>query len=238
MEHLILLHGAIGSKQQFASLQTLLSAHYHVHTFNFYGHGGDDFADQPFSIPLFAEQVINYIESIDLQRVHIFGYSMGGYVALYIAKHHPSMVQKIITLGTKFYWDTHIAFKEAQQLQPTIIEQKIPAFAKVLQERHTTHQWSNVLNQTADMLIAMGENNHLHEDDYASITSPVCVMLGDRDKMVTLQETLNVYTKLPNAQMAMLPNTPHIIEQVNMGLLCYMIHHFIDTDKTKKPTLS
>lgn len=230
MEHLILLHGAIGSKQQLAPLQASLSAHYCVHTLNFYGHGGHNFVNKPFSIPLFAEQVIHYIKSISPQQVHIFGYSMGGYVALYIAKHYPTIAQKIITLGTKFYWDKHIAFKEAQQLQPAVIEQKIPAFAKILQERHTAQQWVNVLNQTADMLKAMGENNHFCETDYASITSPVCVMLGDRDKMVTLQETINVYTNLFNAQMVVLPNAPHPIEQVHVGLLSYMIHYFIHHD--------
>ncbi len=227
MEHLVLLHGAIGSKDQFLSLQNILSKHFHVHAFNFYGHGGDDFPEEPFSISLFAEQVVNYVQSVELNQVNIFGYSMGGYVALYMAKYYPHLVKKIITLGTKFYWDNDIATKEVKQLQPAIIEQKIPAFAQVLQNRHTSHKWGLVLNKTADMLLNMGEINPLHSNDYTSIVTPVLIILGDRDKMVTLRETVGVYEKLPNAQMAILPNTRHPIEQVQIDVLGFMIQRFI-----------
>lgn len=123
MENLLLLHGAIGSKQQLLPLENTLAPYYHIHSFNFYGHGGEAFPTESFSIPLFAEQVVCYVQSMELKQINIFGYSMGGYVALYIAKYYPELVIKIITLGTKFYWDSSTAEKEIKQLQPTIIEQ-------------------------------------------------------------------------------------------------------------------
>ena len=51
-------------------------------------------------------------------------------------------------------------------------------------------------------------------------------MLGDRDKMITLEETLQVYHHLPNAQFSVLPATPHPIEKANVQLLAYLIRNF------------
>ena len=51
-------------------------------------------------------------EVITITRADIFGYSMGGYVALHAARRHPERIGSIMTLGTKFAWDTPTAEKE------------------------------------------------------------------------------------------------------------------------------
>lgn len=64
-------------------------------------------------------------------------------------------------------------------------------------------------------------------EDYSAITIPCLIMIGDKDKMITLDETLAVYKNLPNAQMAMLPDTQHPIEQVNIQGLAFMTKQFL-----------
>jgi pimeloyl-ACP methyl ester carboxylesterase len=66
------------------------------------------------------------------------------------------------------------------------------------------------------MMRNLGVNNTLEINDYTSIDVPSLIMLGDRDKMVTLEETIAVYKNIPNAQMCVLPNTSHPVEQVIM----------------------
>ena len=73
----------------------------------------------------------NYIQTID-----IFGYSMGGYVALWLARFYPDRVGKIFTLGTKLKWNDEEAEKEIKMLNPEKVELKVPAFAQQLAERH------------------------------------------------------------------------------------------------------
>jgi hypothetical protein len=53
-------------------------------------------------------------------------------------------------------------------------------------------------------------------------------MLGDRDQMVSLQETLDVYKALPQAQLAVLPNTPHPIEKVDLSLVSVLVQRFLN----------
>lgn len=137
MTPLILLHGAIGAASQFEPLKKQLGSEYDVHAINFSGHGRETIDPGSFSIKHFAQQAASFIHSLNTQQpINIFGYSMGGYVAMYMARHLNVNIGKIMTLGTKFHWDEAVAAKEINMLQPDVIEQKIPAFAQQFNERH------------------------------------------------------------------------------------------------------
>jgi pimeloyl-ACP methyl ester carboxylesterase len=227
MEPVLLLHGAIGSKEQLTTLEKTLANSFVVHSFSFSGHGGSPPIDEEFSIGLFASEVISFLDEREIDSINIFGYSMGGYVAMYLAKHHPQRIHKITTLATKFTWNETIAAQEIKMLNPVKIEEKLPDFAATLQKRHAPNDWKIVLEKTAVMITAMGKDNPLKIADYANIQRPVLLMLGDRDKMVTLGETAEVYKNLPQAQLAILPNTAHPIETVNTGRLANEIRTFL-----------
>lgn len=227
METLLLLHGAIGSSSQLRPLADALSATYDVHSIDLPGHGGTPFADVAFSMQLFADSVLAYMDDKGLQKVSIFGYSMGGYVGMYLARHHADRVNKVVTLATKYHWDEAIAAKEVLMLDPAKIEVKLPAFVATLQERHAPADWKEVLKRTTDMMVTLGNDNTLKQEDHAAITAPVLVLLGDRDKMVTLDETLAVYKNLPIAQLGILPGTPHPIEQVDVAMLTMLVCRFL-----------
>src|SRR5688572_11472647 len=109
-DNLILLHGALGSQEQLVELKTLLSEEFNVLLLDFSGHGGMEF-DGPFSIDLFVADTIHLMDTHQLSVAHIFGYSMGGYVALKLAHDHPGRADKIITLGTKYSWSPESAAK-------------------------------------------------------------------------------------------------------------------------------
>lgn len=227
MQHILLLHGAIGAKDQLQSLVENLTDEYIVHNINFSGHGGKAFPGD-FSIPHFAGDALNYLQQNKIKQTNIFGYSMGGYVAMYVAKHRPEIVSKVITLATKFYWDEAVAAKEVKMLDANIILEKVPAFAKQLEERHLPNDWKVVLEKTKKMLLELGENNTLKSEDYRNISIPGLLLLGDKDKMISLEETVAVQKALPNATFKLLAGVPHPIEQVDVNLLSSLIKEFIN----------
>jgi len=231
MEDILLLHGAIGSKAQLLPLSAELEDQYRVHALDLCGHGGETFPLMPFSIPLFAEQVLTYLEQHKLEKVHVFGYSMGGYIAMYLAKQQPQKIMKLITLATKFHWDKDVAEKEVKMLDPELIEQKIPAFAEQLKERHAPADWKKLLEKTRELLLQLGRQNTLQPGDYMGIATPSLLLLGDRDKMITQEETTAVYRQLPFAEFGILPGTPHPIEQVDMDMLAFLIKRFLRKPK-------
>lgn len=226
---IILLHGAIGAADQLQPLGELLSeAGKNVYTFSFSGHGKVPFKFKGFGIEMFAEELHDFILSKELNKPDIFGYSMGGFVALQLASENSSLLGKIITLGTKFAWDQETAAKEAAMLNADKIEEKIPKFADTLKQRHSEEHWKQLLSKTAEMMHALGKDKLLNEDKLKQIQNTILIGLADKDTMVSLEETTSVYKSLPNAFMYMLPNSKHPIEQINTSLLSKIILDFID----------
>ncbi|MBL7893339.1 MAG: alpha/beta fold hydrolase [Bacteroidia bacterium] len=229
MQHLLLLHGAIGAKEQLKPLTENLKQFFSVHTLSFSGHGGEPLVET-FSIEQFSIDVINYLQQNKIDKVNIFGYSMGGYVGLYLAKYYPEKINKVFTLATKFSWTPEAAQREIKMLDAARIKEKIPAFAQQLEKRHHPNDWKTILDKTAQMMIKMGDKNPLTLDDLETIEKSVLIGIGDKDTMVTLEETINVYRKLKNSNLIVLPNTQHPVEKVNIQRLTQEITIFFNTN--------
>ena len=46
-------------------------------------------------------------------------------------------------------------------------------------------------------------------NDLAQVISPTLVMTGDRDRFLLVEETVELYGLLPNAELLVLPNADH-----------------------------
>jgi esterase/lipase len=226
MKHIILLHGAIGAADQLEPLANALKEKQcKVHTFSFSGHGKIPFQSK-FSIEQFASELEQFIKDHALEQPAVFGYSMGGYVALHLAKTKPGLLGNIITLGTKFAWSPDIAQKEVKMLDAKTIAEKVPKFAEALKNRHGA-DWETLLQKTAAMMLDLGNNPALKKDDFAAIENKVMIGLADHDAMVTLDETVAVFKQLKQADMYMLPASKHPIESIDVKLLSEVIGNYL-----------
>lgn len=224
MPNLILLHGALGHSDIFKPYLNVLSSYFTVHTPLFSGHGDQELPEGGLNMKKYVEELSEYCTMNHLTDVSVFGHSMGGYVALCYAMENPDNVNSVITLGTKFDWTEEQALKESKMLNPDVILEKIPQYAQLLESQHGT-KWKQLLPAIADLIIDLGKNPPL-ENNFATITTPVQIMVGDKDNMVTLEESASVYRSLPNAKLAVLPDTKHLMDKVRPDLLLNLIKDF------------
>lgn len=219
---LLLLHGALGSSKQFEPLKIQLKDTYELYDLNFEGHGGRS-SENEFSIQLFTENVISFLSAKTLSKVNIFGYSMGGYVALNLAHQRPELVDKIITLGTKFDWTEESAAKETRMLNPEKIEEKVPKFAEMLKQQHAPLDWKDLMRKTAQMMLSMGAGAKLHPEQLERIQQNVIIGLGSEDKMVSQEESEKAADLLPNSNFVRLEGIPHPIDRIDPSILAAYI---------------
>jgi pimeloyl-ACP methyl ester carboxylesterase len=246
---LLLLHGALGAKQQLNPLISALPASWNCQPINLPGHGGLP-ANQSFSIEKMTEFVLQWLDNQNYAQIDIFGYSMGGYVALWLAHTHPTRVRSIFTLGTQFDWTPESAAKEAARLNPAKIAEKVPAFAlqleqlhapeaarlnpakiaeKVpafalqLEQLHAPEDWQQVVHQTADLLTQLGANPLISPQVLQSIQQPVWVTRGSEEQMVSRETSETAAQNLPNGHFMELLQTKHPLEQVDPALLAQML---------------
>ena len=228
MIDLVLLHGALGGSDQLKPLADALRPHFPVHQLDFEGHANAPARERPFRIAHFVENVLELLNREHLDRAHVFGYSMGGYVALCHALAHPERVDRIATLGTKFRWDPATAAREAARLDPAVIRAKVPRFADALSARHEgAGGWEAVLARTADFLRELGEHPTLTDATLSRIPHQVRVIVGDRDNTVSVDESGDVAKRLASGTLTVLAETPHPIEQVPVDILSQELQDFL-----------
>jgi len=223
---LVLLHGALGAQDQFDAVSALLAETYTLHRLNWEGHGDAPARQRPFRMEHFAETLGEYLRAQALGAADVFGYSMGGYVALYLAQTQPTVIGRVLTLGTKFDWTPETAARETRLLDADKMLAKVPAFAQALEARHTAFGWRQVLAHTAEMMTALGANPPLSLTSLAQLPHRVRIGVGDRDATVTLEESLAVYRALPQGELSVFPATPHPLEKILVTLLALSITEF------------
>ncbi|NJM24383.1 MAG: alpha/beta hydrolase [Bacteroidia bacterium] len=223
----LLLHGALGAQQQLEPLKQLLEQKGNeVYTLNFSGHGGAPFSSHTFGIDGFAADVGALVQTHSLIKPAVFGYSMGGYVALWLAHLQPNLLGHIATLGTKFDWDALGAERETRKLNPDKIAEKVPAFARLLEHRHAPNNWRDLLHKTAGMMHALGDRPLITQSVATGVNNPTLVLLGDQDDMADRAHSAQVAGWLPNGKFKLLENTPHPIEKVDLDRLVSLLVDF------------
>lgn len=226
MKNIILIHGALGHSSHFDTLSKSLSENYKVYSLLFKDHGQNNSSSEKLNIPRLVEELDEFIDVNNIENANVFGYSMGGYVALCHSLKWKNKIEKIATLATKFEWSPEIASKETSFLNADVIEEKIPRYAEQLKKMHGEKDWKILLAKTADLMTDIGNQDYLATRKLSDIEIPVQLMLGDSDRMVSLKETTAVYDELCNATLAVLPNTKHPLETVNTEILSLLLKQF------------
>ncbi len=225
MQKLLLLHGALGSSQSMMPLASALQNDFEIHALTFEGHGRKAVPESDFSIAVFADEVRHYLTQNQIDQINIFGYSMGGYVGLYLARYFPETVGKLYTLATKINWTPEGAAKDAALLNPEIIKEKVPKYAAALEQLHGT-DWKVLMEKTAKMMLVLGESPGLTDTDFEQINIPVLLSVGDKDNMVSVEETTNACKKLAQAQLLVMVDTVHPIERVDVNEVAKHLKNF------------
>lgn len=226
MKHLLLLHGALGHPAYFDFIKEKLSGDYVVHTPAFEGHTAAKRPEVEISMSAYTDQVKKYCEEHGLDQVAIFGYSMGGYVGLCYAAQYPERVSAVMTLATKLNWSPEIAAQEVKMLDPVTIKEKVPKFAAYLSAIHGEDNWENLCREIAVLLSDLGSHPLLGNPDFVNIKAKAQLMVGDKDNMVSIEETRAAVKNIAQANFAVLPNTVHPFEKVNQELLLQLIRDF------------
>lgn len=227
MKQIILIHGAIGGADQLYPLKEILKNDFEVHMLEFEGHGKQASNTDSFTIENFVSQLNDKLSEVGTPT-HIFGYSMGGFVALLHAANGTTNMQSVITLGTKMRWNEEIAENETKQLNPDVIEAKVSKFAQALEKRHGIY-WKDLLEKTSDFMRLLGKIKPIKESSMTRIDIPVKLCLADQDHMVSREETEEVEGWIRNSSMEILSESKHPIEQVNLMALASTIKSFVNS---------
>jgi pimeloyl-ACP methyl ester carboxylesterase len=220
---LVWLHGAFGG----ADVHPNLARDRQVIAVELQGHGHTADIDRPLTYEQMADDVAALLQHLKIEQADIFGYSMGGTVALAIAIRHPEVVRKVAINGS-YYGKLEEAFEpeSVRQFQNLPAPADFPphvkdAYAKVAPD---PKQWPTLVAKVKKLGL---EFKGFAREDMKSIKAPVLITLGDRD-LVRLEHAVAMYRLIPNPQLAVFPGADHFLIDQGPEKLFPTIAAFLD----------
>lgn len=92
---LIILHGLLGSSDNWFSLAKTFAEHFTVYLVDQRNHGQSPHSDE-FNYSLLTEDLNDFYKEHGIEKAHIIGHSMGGKTAMNFAVKYPEKVDKLI----------------------------------------------------------------------------------------------------------------------------------------------
>jgi 2-hydroxy-6-oxonona-2,4-dienedioate hydrolase len=93
---LVLLHGTGGHLEAYARDIAGLAADFRVTAYDMVGHGWSDLPDKPYTIDVLTEHLRGLMDVLGIATAHLSGESLGGWVAAWLAAHHPDRVDRLV----------------------------------------------------------------------------------------------------------------------------------------------
>ena len=223
---LLLLHGAYMTIDTLGPILPGLAATRRVIAAEQQGHGHTADVDRPLTYEQMADDTAALLQHLAIDNSDVFGYSMGGAIALQLAIRHPAAVRKLVVASAGYTSDSmHPA---ALEMFPSITPE---LFAGTPIEQAYLRNAPNPgdFPRLVEKLTQLDTTNFAWpEDDIRGISAPTMIVLGDSDG-VRLEHAVELFNLrgggvmgdlqgMPKSQLAVLPGTSHFMP-AGFGLL-------------------
>jgi len=226
---LVLVHGGMLSIDlSWAPLIPLLADRYRLVAVEVQGHGRTADIDREITPAATASDVVGLLDHLGIERAHVLGHSMGGAVALELAVSHPGRVLSVIGASVSVRASGMIPELGDPEQIATSTKMPTPDDFVAMQESYAR------LSPTPDAFHAFlarlsASNADLKgwsDEQLASITAPVLIVLGDRD-FTTIEHGGLMLELIPGSQLAVLPGPTHLEVPRRTDLLAPMVRTFL-----------
>jgi pimeloyl-ACP methyl ester carboxylesterase len=242
---LLLIHGGALTADSWQPYLAAFAKHYRVITPDTRGHGRTANPTGSISFRLLADDVAALVHALDLQKPLIYGYSDGGQVALEIGMRYPDLLQALVvggahlelTEGSRKWVRSILGDAQSRDVDFDRFERDNPGFAAMLQRDHGPDGWKTLLKEIKPMWNA--QLNYT-PDDFAGVVAPTLVLLGDRDGFVPVEDAVEMYRLLPDAELATIPGADHTdlifsspkVAVAQPLILDFLVRHSESVDRT------
>lgn len=220
----VILHGAAGCTQmETERLARRLSSSFRVIALDFAGHGqSDPLEELHFSPSLFTDNVDALFNHLSLEKAHIFGFSLGGFIALAFAHRNPHRVQRLAVHATNMIWDQKLVDLMLSRLDHELIKKRSAELVQYLSDMHGGENWVTLFERMKTYTLELRG----YFDEYAGVEQvplPTLVTAVDKDDLFTVDSPVFLYKHLPDSTLAILPGKRHALQNVDLDLLTPLV---------------
>ena len=217
---LVLVHGFMGGSKQWELLRNGLSKQHEIIAVDLPGFGKNANMDAPDTINGFAQYVLDYLTGEGIEKFHLLGHSMGGMIVQEMTAIAPERVTKLVLFGTAAAGDLPGRFETFETSKKRVQEDGV-----LVSARRISATWFLEYEAAAEFenCAALAERSSLQAmlssldamkawsrvENLPKISCPVLIIWGEADRTYRWPKIEELWTTIPNASLAVLPNCSH-----------------------------
>ncbi|HEX7980843.1 MAG TPA: 3-oxoadipate enol-lactonase [Gemmatimonadaceae bacterium] len=198
-----------------------LTRHFRVIRYDCRGHGASDVPLGPTSIDHLGADLVALLDCLNLERAHLCGLSLGGFIALWVAAYHRERVACAVfantaaRIGSTESWDERMRAVRAggmAAISETVVGRFLGAPFRAAHP--------DVTRRIIDMVEATPADGYLAvcaalrdadlRDVVSRIRAPSLIIAGELDQSTPLRQSEELHTAIASSELVVLPDAAHL----------------------------
>jgi len=222
---IIFIHGFPFNKSMWDKQFKALKENYRVIAYDVRGHGNSDAGKGDFSIELFANDLLSFMDALKIDKAMLCGLSMGGYIALNAVENYPDRFDALILSDTTCVADTPEAkekrLKAIESIKKSGVEKYAEESIKNLFAPESLSTKKEEIAAVREMIVNTSKQSlyktlqafykrketcsKLHD-----INVPVLIVVGKEDKITPPEAAQMMHEKIEDSILYIIEHAGHL----------------------------
>src|SRR5215213_2771667 len=214
-------------------LLELAATNHTVIVFDNRGMGETTVGTKPFSIEQFANDTAGLLDALNIEKVDVFGVSLGTFIAQELTLNYPQKVERLILhagycRGNEAIYasgqalETIMTLNSPQVLQNMTAEQQAMILAQIMFPPQWLEEHPEILNSVIQLAPVRSATPEIIQqqgfasgtwkgscDRLANITQPTLLIVGDQDLLIPAANSIMMAQRIPNSWLVIIQGTGH-----------------------------
>ncbi|WP_028936191.1 alpha/beta fold hydrolase [Pseudonocardia spinosispora] len=228
-DSVVFLHGTSGHLEAFSRNLVAHAEHFDCHAIDMLGHGYTGKPDRPYEISDYVTHLVDYLDAVGIDRAHIVGESLGGWVGARLAIEHPARVislQLLCAGGTVANPEVmdriRTSTREAVASDDVELTRKrlrllmadpVDATEELVDVRHAIYHRPDFVANIDNLLslqdMERRQRNLLRTEDLARITQPTLIVWGRQNPFGEVPEASKMHEAIPGSRLELFEKCGH-----------------------------
>lgn len=238
MTPLVLVHGFMGGSDQWTSLAPLGRTRDMI-AVDLPGFGRNATMNPINSIAGFADWVLAELSRRGIEHFDLLGHSMGGMIVQQMIRRAPGRVNRLILYGTGAvgvlpgrFETIETSMERARTDGPVATARRISATWFLDREAAPEYPACAAIAEQASLPAILAGLEAMRgwsgEDALPSIAAKTLVLWGDQDRTYPWDQTLRLWTTIPDSQLAVAPGCAHVVHLEHPALFNAAVERFLE----------
>ena len=195
--------------------------HFRVVRFDTRGHGRSPVPPGPYTIDDLTDDVVDLLDTLEIERAHFVGLSLGGMIGLRLAARNPERVDRLVVLCTGARLDPRSAWSDRAAL---VRSHGTAAVAEAVVRRWYTDDWiaehADVRKESEEMIASTPPDGYAAcceviatmdlRGDLPSVAAPTLAIAGAEDPATPPWLLEQIATTVADGKLLVVPDAAHL----------------------------